>query len=593
MDFTSLTKYVNDKFGLKFIPTVSGNYSLLILSSPVDHSWFAVLSHFQIKGAKIWALDIKCGDFAATIRDLPSFCSAYRLHDANWVGILLDKGNDEEIKKIIDYAYRLACNPQHDVASTQYMYLSGNRKGKYQAQQIDFSHYQLHKEEEIPQQLQKMLASYDYSILPAKGRAKNFYLQGKMMADYQDDYTDRHPFYRLYPTYHDMNIKQLRTYFTWRTALNQGKFYANSSGYAYVYLFELLNNISDSPENNFQRLLSFQQHYAEKYDIQLRRSVKRWLHDYVIYYQLQQHLDLFADMQKADHNYCVLLKPEAFTDEEVVTALTSISSYHFIKQVTQQHDFIFFLASVWRQLSRSTFFEQYIASRMKTQLQLFSGAVFYDKDLEKKTFVIDAERKYCGQGREYVLSRIKPFRGQKSNVNLLLHEVDRLLRKYWHLGRPLKARNLEKKYLQLIKAGILKAAAKKQKQKLHVDLDLSKLSAIRGDAAKTRDSLLTDEEKAESAAAESSITDETKPAAVPEGTPFSSDELFLLRSLLHQSDYHKYLQQKNIMLSIICEQINEKMLDIIGDSAIDFTDEGKPQLISDYLEDVKAILKEQ
>lgn len=63
------------------------------------------------------------------------------------------------------------------------------------------------------------------------------------MADYHEDYEDFAAFKRYYPTYHDMSVKQLQTYFAWRSKIRQGEFYQTSSSYCYVYIYELLNQI--------------------------------------------------------------------------------------------------------------------------------------------------------------------------------------------------------------------------------------------------------------------------------------------------------------------------------------------------------------
>ena len=52
--------------------------------------------------------------------------------------------------------------------------------------------------------------------------AKNFLLQARFMADFEDDYDFRGDFSAYYPTYADMTTGQLRGYFSWRTKLRRG-----------------------------------------------------------------------------------------------------------------------------------------------------------------------------------------------------------------------------------------------------------------------------------------------------------------------------------------------------------------------------------
>lgn len=600
MNLASLKKYVLAKYGLKFVPVIAASQAMQVLTSPIDQSWFAILSKFQIKNAQVWALDIKCGDFAVTIRDLPGFSSAYRLQDKKWVGILLDNGHDLEIRQALNYAYKLAGNSTAAASYEQYLYVNDKQTGQYQEQKLDFKHYRLHhstvnNQQQVPPAIAKMLASYDYSILPAKGRAKNFYQQALLMYWYTDDFAQQVPFNRSYPVYHDMTLAQLRSYFSWRSQLRQGKFVPGSLAYAYVYLYELLNNVEGNAEKSYQKLENFLHLYAGKYEEKLQHRLRRWLQDFVLYYNLSNRLDCFAGLKKLDRNYCILLEPEKYADEEVVHALFNLSSYHFLELVKAQKDFEKILANIWRQLAATSFFKQYIAFRQQRRIRLFTDAVFYVRDYSAHLLKIDSVRLYQGQGVDYLLQSLVAQKGQRSNVNLLLHECDRLLRQFWHLGHPLKARQLEAQYLVTIKKAILAEAHKIRAQKNKVEIDLSKLQNIRSDAAETRDALLVDEQEEE----EQKPT-ELSPASAPlvsdsetETTGLTTTENYVLKAIMQQKSCQSYLQKRGLMLSLICEQINEKMLDIVGDSVIDFDEQGRPQIIADYIADVQSILKEQ
>ena len=66
-------------------------------------------------------------------------------------------------------------------------------------------------------------------------RNRAFYYQAKMMADYED-HADIVPFHAYYPTYRDMNVEQLRSYFSIRLMLRQGKTPAVPLSYLFVYI---------------------------------------------------------------------------------------------------------------------------------------------------------------------------------------------------------------------------------------------------------------------------------------------------------------------------------------------------------------------
>ena len=206
--------------------------------SPVDSGYFAMLSRIKINEEIRAVLDLKCGDFSDTIRDLPGFTDSVRIKDAAWVGAVLGN-NDSSVKKALDYAFKLAMNgKQVNVAQDQYFYIPPDDvEEKYKAQPIKpRKNLQKQADPDIPDKIRQMLKLYDYSLLPQKGRAKNFYVQARFMADYEDNYAEYFAFKRFYPTYHDMNIGQLRSYFTWRSKLRKGDYQKTSTSYAFFWI---------------------------------------------------------------------------------------------------------------------------------------------------------------------------------------------------------------------------------------------------------------------------------------------------------------------------------------------------------------------
>ena len=202
MDSNQLFKYVYAKYGLKFKPAVPGSTSVYVLMSPVDSGYFAILSRGQ--GQSI--LDLKCGAMAALIRDLPGFTDPMKIKAADWVGAILEKVSEDSLKKALDFAFKLAMNGDEvNIAQNQYFYIAPDKvDDRYQAQAIKPSENlrKKHNNSLVPDRIRKMLEVYDYSILPSRGRAKNFYQQARMMADYDDDYPEFFAFKRFYPTYH-------------------------------------------------------------------------------------------------------------------------------------------------------------------------------------------------------------------------------------------------------------------------------------------------------------------------------------------------------------------------------------------------------
>ena len=142
--------------------------------------------------------------------------------------------------------------------------------------------------EDVPEQIRNMKIFASSSRAVSCSAEELFYQQGMMMADYDDDFEYYGEYIRYFPTYHQMNVPQLRGYFSWRTKIRKGEIVKTSASFAYVYIYELLNKIGvKSPEDSFFKLKTFWEAYREL-DPQINTNVKHWLWDYVVYYNLDR-----------------------------------------------------------------------------------------------------------------------------------------------------------------------------------------------------------------------------------------------------------------------------------------------------------------
>lgn len=616
MNFNNLSKFVWRKYGIKFMPAIPGSKEIYVLRSPLNGAYFALFSrilkeNLGLSGTgHISVLDLKCGVFAETIKDLPGFSSAFRMRSPDWVGVILSKKNQAAIKNALDYAFKLAMNNEHTpIINQQYLVLPGQKADDhYRAQPIK-ARPQKQVQPSVPAAIKKMRAAYDYSILPVNGRAKNFYKQGQMMAAYQDHYQPSLPnavvFHRYYPTYHDMTLVQLRTYFTWRTKLRQGHYQKTSLSYAYVYVYELLNNIGCSdPLIVFNQLSDFITHYAQKFAPEMLVYLRPWQQDYVLYYHLgkRQMKQVFAKEIKKDQLYHVLLHPQQSSSREIFAALAALGPYlkGCLAEKKRGTAFQELVAQVWQEimmLKKSqglSYFYRYLAHRNLLSRQLFKGAVFYWRQRTTADYQIDPERQYLFQNGHCYLSCLIANPRQRQSLNALLHEIDRLARQYFHLGHPLKPRKIEKVFLQAIQRGIRHYQAQQEQAKIKkVKINFADLGQIRADASATAESLLTDEEK--DVAAPEPVMPAKTTALTAQAQEDSDDksalglapaESFFLKALLTGKPYQPYLKKHHLMASILADQINEKLFDQIGDNVIEFDDRGQAQIVNDYRADL-------
>lgn len=227
--------------------------------------------------------------------------------------------------------------------------------------------------------------------------------------------------------------------------------------------------------------------------------------------------------------------------------------------------------------------------------------------------------------------------GRSRELGRVIRGIDRQMRDDWDFDRPLKEQHLPAYVTGMIqKESTLELARVREEERRRISFDLSKLGSIRSAAALTREALLVDEERegylpedspptAEPPVAASAVPaqpddscvpcpadasavppavpqpsshDEAespyaKGAGEPEGavsSPLGLDpeELALLRHLLASGTAATTPGSRSV--EMLADSANEKLFDLLQDSAIEFDDQG-PHLVEDYIEDLRGILE--
>ena len=628
MDRAGVCQYIKDQFH------VVGSYRWrrfpdnCVFVSPITDRWWAVLVKQNSDPLRLSEdhtqqyLDIYAGPDVFKLRSQTQFGDPYMMSSQDWVGIALgDRNDDQQIKSALQRAFQLTSRP-NDVAEKEQLLkvdrpTVGNTSKVYQDRQlppIQSRRMTRPSVTELPDPLRKMKSLYDYTLPPITGRNRNFYVQGQAVADYQDDYDYQGEFKHFYPTYHDMNDRELRGYFSWRTKFRAGDIEPAPRSFLYVYLYELINQIGvSSPEAGFKQLAAFPKQVGRQADKKMLAFIKQWLKDYVVYYQLGDEYiqQAFADDLRADRAYSILLQPTDQSDHDLTAAIDSLASYHFSDKcplmkkkpaIAEQ-----LVAETWRQLHRDETggdAASLVGWRGEIAVHLFGSAVFYDlQPVASREFHVNDQRTYqCNWGVWHRRS-VTPLKGRTKKLNALLHELDRQLRRHFKIGRQLKAQTLPDDQLTAIrKAWAVYQEQQAAQRQREVAINLNHLAKIRADAAVTAESLLTDEEKqaeAEEAVVEQAQKvndDQSAPADSQDTVPsynalgLSSEELHFLTCLLAQQPYEEYLKSHHLMASIVADQVNEKLFDEIGDIAIEFDSQGRAQLVEDYRDDIKDLL---
>lgn len=85
MNIDELLSYAIRHFGKNSVSELNGNSNLVAFSSPITKNWFALLD-LDPKNKK---LNINCGNFAPTIKDLPGFFSSLIAFMSSFIIIFL------------------------------------------------------------------------------------------------------------------------------------------------------------------------------------------------------------------------------------------------------------------------------------------------------------------------------------------------------------------------------------------------------------------------------------------------------------------------------------------------------------------------
>lgn len=426
-----------------------------------------------------------------------------------------------------------------------------------------------------------------------------FVRQAEQMAEYEDDYVYNRDVVRYYPTYQSLTDRELRGYFTWRTKWRRGECEKTNLSFAFLYIYELLNQIGvRDPVDGFEKLRAFEREYAV-FDDGICPYLKRWLWDYVVCYRLDPVLLADRSEIEFDRHLAVLKDLGNHRDEEIFQAALCLSSYrldHSRLYAKEPQILGKVIARVLRKMDayysahrKQSLTEDYFGPQIVVPTEMFQDAVFYERPhRESFEYTVDELRGYrCREGKWTMWQPdAAPTRSKK--LGELTRTVDSMLRAELGFGSAVQAGLSTKWTVKLIEEEI-RACLREQAERdaRRISIDFTKLSGIREDASLTREKLIVEEEREEdevSPLPEHTESGGTGPAEIPLG----KEELHLLRSLLCGEDL-SWVEDERLLLSVLVDGINEKLYDNFGDSVILL--ETEPELVMDYAEELKEMVK--
>lgn len=463
--------------------------------------------------------------------------------------------------------------------------------------------------------------------------AKAFYEQALFMADYEED-APIVGFMSYFPSFRDMSIPQLRSYFAIRRQLRLGKFPDVSLSYIFVYVYETLMKVGvNTAEEGYEILSEINEAYR-KTEPKLSKYLTPWLRDYVVYNDLSCHFpEVFKAEREQDDLVSILSSCDTVDEQTLFSTLCDLSKYDprngalFTKEklrlVSCTVAVMRHVIPVMEKALHHRIGTLFAGKRVKRSATMFSNALFYDPspvrnaEIEVSPF----HRYFCRGGlwtRDEYVGSDKSF---AKILGAILREVDSQLRDALNVKPRLKPSVAVMPYREQVHGAVMAWLAEdkcrlaaEEAEKRRVSIDYGVLGRIRNDADVVKDKLLDgitiDEDEAAPIVPTlplvetipgQSVQEDTNATPNPQGhevaasTPDAqaqdeeSREHVFLRLMLTKGDWRQYLRSIHVPEGVMIENINDEMMDKIGDIVIEDNGYG-PQLIEDYREDIERIV---
>lgn len=465
--------------------------------------------------------------------------------------------------------------------------------------------------------------------------SKIFYKQAQFMKDFEDDYDKVVPFSSYFPYYQSMNYEQLRTYFTWRSKVRRGNIEDTSLSYAFIYIYELLNNIGvEGPSDGLNRLLAFWEIFT-KYDSTIDKYIIKWIKDYHIYYELPLSFKDFLINNKMQAYYPDIACYEADKNSSF-ERLSSISRYNIKKSTFYQAEkklvedcFDFVINRLKSLFLKSDLeFDNMIfqASKSKIDWIPFEGALFYQHLKQTNRLIVLSNDEVYTYNQNKCLKSVFIARDSgRYLITYVFKQMEVILRKLNNYKFKITANVNIINTETLLKLGALGISIEKvvtdaslefyaERNKTIVTIDKSALNKIRVEALQTQEKLSIDESNFEPNTIfhneikdniyEDEIKDVKKNEQKHTTQQNSSEQVDVWHSFKSQlneieikalniiiyddSKIKKFADENSIMIEVLVDSINEKAFDSIGDNILEI--DTSIIIYDEYLEKLVSIL---
>lgn len=549
-----LTVYALNKYGIREEYKWTQFPGFSVLCHPKTGKWVALLMRQwdPDAGEMQEVCDLKSGHVVLSERSPEWLSGPFRMKGTNWIGVrFTDETDRGVVLRLFDQAIRLG-NPPAKAIVLENPAPETAKERVFQDVPLDFGDWKsgnsapvpapdaasrqtparggtgitdsfFRATDALPQQYIDMMDLYDYNDRKSGHAARNFVRQGRFMENATDHLPWNGWIRQRFPTYHDLNVRQLRGYFTWRTEIRNGIFQDANSSLAYLYLYELLNGIgADSPQDALEKLEAFETGFLDAGygDEQMHLNLRRWMYEFSIVHDMPPEVTvryMHPETSRRDEALSILKEPQNRTDREICDALLQFAPRwqkqgKVVRDSSGRGPALF--AQAWRDLvdhkwqdTGQTVFEACFGTAQSYRWYPLSNAVWMDpeqgKDREYHLSPIRSWSRHKGIWHE---SRYESLYFNLDRLQVIARAMERLLRKEAGIRGSLQKRPeeawVEPFILETVERDRQEREARKREAERRaamdsVQIDFSSLSKIRQDAIATRDSLLTEEETEE------------------------------------------------------------------------------------------------
>lgn len=512
---------------------------------------------------------------------------------------------------------------EYDPVSTADTNVSAPKSQKIEPPEKDEIRELFYEMRDIARQYQSPAAYYSkyFDKRMQQNNARIFYEQALFMKDFEDNYSEQVEFSSYFPYYQMLGYKQLRTYFTWRTNIRKGIVGNTSLSYAFLYIYELINNTDgEYPQDNLDKLLSFWRTFRN-YDPSIDKYVLRWIKDYHIYYDIPKTFKEFAEEHGLIEYY-----PELKAASDSFELFSSISKYDIRKSgfftaetsklITDCFSFVMNKIRRGFEAAGMCFDDVFFRPKRMINWNPFKDALFYQHlcQPDRKVIISDDEIYICSNNQWTYSTSITTEKGRQF-IGYVMKQMESVLRKLTKYKFKITA-SIDMMHPETISAlkshglyideTVQSAVTEfyRESTKIVVTVDDVSLARIRREALETQESLIVEEqpETLEFAsspnAAELSNDNVHIDASDTKTSPMSDTweelkcalsetELHALALILQGENIKKFADDRHMMLEVLADGINEKAMDFIGDNILD----DELMIYEDYKNQVKGMIE--